>query len=409
MATAALQKIFAGVTDAQISALGQHQGVPLVQDVATGEYIYFDGATSLPNKVVPPGQAINFATYGDSRANWGTISSGFDSRVVAPAAPTGTVAGFTLGTGKAYLQFLNPSCFMVGMCGVSGDTVQNLITRESAAPSSTRRNIDDIVSVGANIVIVWMGINSITSLVAGAYSSAVADTIWGQIQDVLQRLVSKGLFVIDNGDGAWEHTDTTTYPPTRAQGIRDTVIDLNARRKAYAATTGGRIVYNDTWSLFSNPDGTWRDYRYCVDCAGSLTPPASTQLVHPSNPAGILLADSYNKIIRKYFGVPHPAYTRYFQGFGSTYNLLPNADLSVAPGGVGTGWSTSVTGNSPAKTDAVIVINGKRYQSTKGVFAGAGANILTVNAPMPIQSGGSVTVTAGQTYGIEFDVYIDDD
>ncbi len=360
--------------------------------------------------LILPGNVVRVAYYGDSRANSpGTNSNGFDVRAVTMTAPAATTSYWS-NTAKSLLNVVNPTVHVVANCGISGDTLDQMIARETAGASSTRKSIADLVSMNAAIAIVHMGINSITgAYTAGGYTSyqqSVTDSLWAKVKDLLQRMVNAGVFVLDCGDGAWEHTNTATYPAGMQQGIRQTIIALNALRSAYAAASGGRIVYYDEFALSANADGTWKSYAYCSDCLGSLTPPANTQLVHPSFTLGMLMAAGHNEIIKQYFGVPHPAYTRNYIGLNQG-NLISNANLVSSSAGLGTGWSTGAAGTGVVKTNEIVDFGGKLYQCCRATFtAGSSDNSVDVFAPTTNLVGGSALVDGGQ-YGLEFDWFID--
>lgn len=368
------------------------------------------GASYLPYPLVLPGDVVRVAFYGDSRANSpGTSAGGYDVRAVTMTNPASTTTYWS-NTSKSMVTAINPSVQIVANCGISGDTLDQMIARESAGSSATRKSIADMVSTNTSVAIAHMGINSITSAYNGggytSYQQSITDSLWAKVRDLLQRMVSAGIFVIDCGDGAWEHTNTTTYPVGMQQGIRQTIIALNALRKAYADASGGRIVYFDEFALSANADGTWKTYAYCSDVGGSLTPPANTQLVHPSFTLGMLMAAGHNAIIQKYFGVPHPAYTRNFIGLNQG-NLISNANLSSSSAGLGTGWSTSASGTGAVKTSEIVDFGGKLYQCCKATFTAASAdNYVEVLVPVSNLIGGSALVDGGQ-YGLEFDWMID--
>jgi len=363
--------------------------------------------------LVMPGDVVVVAYYGDSRANGAVpaTAGNWDLTSITLTNPAAAASALNQQA-KCLLTHLLPYVRITANCGISGDTLDQMITRESAVASATRKALDDVVASGAQVVIFRAGINSVTNLVTGsAFDQSVADSIWAKKKDLLQRAMARGLFILDEGDWAWEHTNTTTYPAARAQAIRDTVKYLNQKSSEFAATTLGQIVYADVWSLSANADGTWKSYTLCIDVNGSLTPPANTQLVHPSNILGMKIAALEAALVQQYFGVPHPAYTQYFRGIaGSRYNMIPNADLSAVASGVGTGWAAGGSGTGAAFAKAVVTRDGKRWQTNTATFSGAGANIVNIYAPMAQVVGGGATqpLVDGATYAVEFDWFVDD-
>ncbi len=400
-----------GAANIVLNAPQKAANTPYVAGATAGDALVMpSGASYLPYPFVLPGEVVRVAFYGDSRANSpGTAAGVYDVRAVTMTAPAATTSYWS-NTSKSLLSAINPSCQIVANCGISGDNLDQMIARESAGASSTRKAIADMVGMNASVAIVHMGINSITSAYLGggytSYQQSITDSLWLKVKDLLQRKVSAGLFVLDCGDGAWEHTNTATYPAGMQQGIRQTIIALNALRSAYADASGGRIVYFDEFSLSANADGTWKTYAYCSDVGGSLTPPANTQLVHPSFTLGTLMAAGQNALIKKYFGVPHPAYTRNYIGLNQG-NLISNANLSSSSAGLGTGWSTVASGTGASKTSEIVDFGGKLYQCCKATFSAPSAdNYVEVLLPVSNLIGGSALVDGGQ-YGLEFDWFID--
>lgn len=360
-----------------------------------------------PRGAVSSGVTALLAMYGDSRSNIGNngTANTFDLRTWTSAAPTGSVAGasFVFRSGGAIVQAY-PAAQIVANCGISGDTLALMATRESAGASATRKSLDDAWSTGARVLVFRAGINSITSLVTAGYVQATTDSIIAARRDLIYRAVNRGFLVLDEGEAGYDYVgDSGTFPQTRIDAIRQTIMAVNAAAASDAAASGGSIIYLNVWSLLCYSTGQWLP-GMCEDTANP------GQRLHPSPRAAQLVAQTlYKPLLSSLFGTLLPAYVVYGNGItAAPGNLLPNADLSASTSGLGTGWSHSGSGTGPTRTPSIRVSGGRRWQDLLCTFSGAGTNLAQLNAPMPIQSGGSITVAAGQVYGFEFDFMIDD-
>lgn len=359
----------------------------------------------LPTEIAP-GTMIPIALYGDSRAvacSNGTANQ-YDVRTWTTAAPSGAVAGGNLAWSRgAAICSVYPAAKLVAMCGVSGDTLAQMVTRETAGASATRRNLDDAWSVGAMVLIFRAGINSITSLVTGGYVQATTDTIIAARQDLIQRAVNRGFWVIDEGEAGYDYVnDGASFPQSRIDGIRQTIAAVNVAASAFAAASEGAVYYLNAAALTTDSSGQWLA-NMCDDTADP------GQRVHPSAWASYLIAQAEAKALAMRYGRCPPTYVRNGNGLFDTGNLIPNADLSTSSGGLGTGWTHTGGGSSPSRTPSILTRAGRRWQVVRSTFGAANSgNYAQINVPIPIQSGGSITVTAGQVYGFEFDFFVDD-
>lgn len=353
-----------------------------------------------------PGQTIDVAWYGDSRrAGFNSqTANAYDVRNWVNGVPSGSVAGGSNAYARgAALQFHYPAARTVASLGVSGDTLAQMITREGAGASATRKALDDGWSVGARVIFVTAGINSITSLVTGGYVQGTTDTIIAARRDLIQRMVNRGYLVIDCGEMGYDYVgDAGGYPQSRIDGIRQTIAAVNVDARAFAAASGGAVIFLDTFSLVAEANGQWKT-GMCEDTANP------GQRVHLSVLGAWTVAQAEAQLMASLFGAVPPNYCRYPTGLSDTGNLIPNADLSASTTGLGTGWNSSGGGTGFARTHAIITRQGKRWQTASATFGGANVgNFCQISAPLPIQNGGTVVVAASQRYGFEADVFVDD-
>lgn len=399
-------------TAAQLTALAAAGGLTpyaMYVEADTRDALLATSATTLERLLpleIAPGATIPIALYGDSRAVAGSngTANQYDLRTWTTAAPTGTVAGGSLAWSRgAAVCSLYPAAKMVAACGVSGDTLAQMVARETAGASATRRNLDDAWSVGARVLFFRAGINSITSLVTGGYVQATTDTIIAARQDLIQRAVNRGFWVIDEGEAGYDYVnDGASFPQSRIDGIRQTIAAVNTAAASFAAASEGAVYYLNVAALTTDAAGQWLA-NMCDDTADP------GQRVHPSAWASYLIAQAEARVLARRYGRCPPNYVRYGNGLSDTGNLIPIADLSTSSGGLGTGWAHTGGGSSPSRTPSILTRGGKRWQVVQSTFGAANSgNYAQINVPIPIQSGGSITVTAGQVYGFEFDFFIDD-
>jgi len=355
---------------------------------------------------LPPDVSIPYATYGDSRANSGHNgnASAFDLRSWVTAAPTGSTAGgiyyYRSGAG---LQTLYPAARLVANCGVSGDTLAGMITRESAGASATRKSLDDAWNTGARVLIFRAAVNSVTTLSTSTYDPSLTASLIASRQNLIRRAVARGFLVIDEGEAGFDYVgDSVTWPQARIDNVRRMLREINAAADAAAAASGGQIRRIDTFGLLCTPDGNWAP-GMCED----LTTPG--QRVHPSVGAAFIISQAEADLMASIFGRCLPSYRRYSSGLNGAGNLVPNADLTASSAGVGTGWSHDKAGTSAAVSMSIVESGGKLWQAGLFTFGGANAgNFGRLLLPIPIQSGGTITVAPGEVYGWECDYIIDD-
>ena len=391
-------------TATELSWLVDANGNPIGLRSAEGKEWDFDASGSAAGPV-QSNETIPICIYGDSRASCGFngTTNAFDLRVWTKAAPTGAVSGGNYQLRGAAVQNFYPPARIVADGSVSGETLAQMVTRETAGASATRKNLDDMWSTGGRVLIFRAGINTITSAVVAGYVQATTDAIIAAREDLIQRAVAKGFIVIDEGESGYDYVgDAGLFPQTRIDAIRQTCMAVNAAARTFAASSGGTVHYLDVFALVSDSTGQWLE-GMCEDVANP------GQRVHPSPRAAVLYGQAEADLLRSIFGAPVPGYVRYTQGLAESGNLIPNADLSASSGGLGTGWTVTGSGAGPVRTTNIITRDGKRWQTVLCTFTGSNAgNYGAIIAPLPINFGGTIPVVAGQVYGFEADFFLDD-
>lgn len=350
---------------------------------------------------IASGRIIPIATYGDSRADLGHENL-FDLRTIGNE-PLSGVTQYQMSATTSMVTLSYTPARLVGNGGISGDTLAQMIARETAAASATRKSLADLASTGAKVLFVRASINSITSLVTGAFVQATADAIIADREDLIRRAVALGFIVVDEGEWGYDFVgDPTGFPQSRIDGIRQTIAAVNTAAAAVAAASGGRVIHLPFIKLVADSAGQW-----LAGMSGDTANPG--QRVHLSNKSAVLLAQAEAGVLTSLYGAPVPGYTQFEAA--QYANAVPNADLSASAAGVGTGWAvTNLGGTGGGQTAAIITIDGKRWQEGRFTWTGAGANRARVSIPIPpiVGGGAAVPVIAGELWGFEADVIIDD-
>ncbi len=141
---------------------------------------------------------IPAATFGDSRANIIPLPTRFDVRTWAQ--PAGQV--FTTYFERGMVASYPPQIRWVGNGGIAGDTLVQMLARDAAATSVTRKSVSDIASTGARLVFFRAGINDVNALTTyagGPANDPAVAVIVGNRRKLIDRLTSAGMVVVDEG------------------------------------------------------------------------------------------------------------------------------------------------------------------------------------------------------------------
>ena len=338
-----------------------------------GNQLWSDGVVF--NNGVRNKDTITVCTFGDSTANATGSTDEFDLSTIATvfsgATTTQVMPLSTWGLSSDY-----PAARIVGNGGIGGQTVEQMLSRSDLAETSTRKAIEDILSLNPEVIIVRAGsINNLNEIDAGNYDAIIASTYSAHI-DILVKLSAGGAKVFDEGFFGYS-ADTSTDPALTRQGL----LELNDMYSTFADTLEN-VSYLSMLNVLHDATGNFlADYSY--------------DGVHLEITGGMVLADKESEAMRAIFG--HSKQYAY-----DGLNIFSNAlfqNVTVYPhGDVFTNGVLLSTGSDRSNA-RVEVIDGRRWQYCEFESTGAGTAGIGVDL-------WDVPFVANDKYGIEVDVEI---
>lgn len=330
---------------------------------------------------------VKVAIFGDSTANWGTpVSPDNQDTLVAtapfPASSTTTV-GYPVADKGALLYLYPPATFM-GQFGVSGETTTQMLARAAAGSSITRRAVIDMMNLGPDVVIFRGGsINDLLAL-SSASTQTDVDAVYTRHVKLLDQMASGVTKVIDEGFYGYSPGSGTAADIAFR---RAAIASLNARYKAYAAASNGRITFIDVVGTLSNSDGSYISDVY--ESSG----------VHLNLLGSYLLGQLEAAALSRMFGNPG---TVRFPGSNVITNALFTATSTAAGyGEVATGFTYGAS-SATRQNGKIETINGKVFSTIELVMTGADPYGSIV---MPFTPN-SMGIVADDVWGFEVDFLI---
>lgn len=330
---------------------------------------------------------LRVATFGDSTANIGATSSpdNLDMSVVtAPFPVSGATSVGFVSIEKCLLQMVYPQAYIVANCGVSGDATSLMLTRDSAAASTTRKATTDVIDSRPD-VIVYRGasINNLVNVTPANWQS-VADTTFAEHVQVLNRLLAAGVPVLDNG--VYGYGDGASATGANPDSVRLALQYLNGKISDYiTALASSRVVYINPVGVVQADDG-----RYITGM--------TTDGVHLNFMGQYLMSSKEAAALVAIFGEPK---SQRYPG----PNLIANSMFaSVGATGYGvlaTGVTQTLAGGTMT-AGSIQMVDGKPYQVFE--YTITGASNLAVNMPCPVTTAG---IVANDVYGFEYDYFVE--
>jgi len=327
-----------------------------------------------------PKEMVKVATFGDSTGKISvTPTSAFDITTFTTSLVSGTVTDHLSGT-KAMVDYFYPNVQYVGDGGISGNTLSQMLARDEAVASVSRKAIKDITGLTPDIIILRGGsINSVRTVTAGTYDATLA-SVYAEHVEVINRMLNDGIKVLDEGLFGCDDAGATDLAQTQRL-----IVEINSMYKALAEITKGLF--------FLSPVGL------LSDVTGSFLTNMSDDGVHLSQTGTITLAQKEATIFTALFGPPassgYPGVNLWNNAYLIDRTGLPNAILAV-------GLSTSAL-NQTRDLQYIEAYNGKLYQFCNYTVTGAGSNgTLKIDL-----TSASVDIVSGKTYGIEVDILLE--
>lgn len=324
---------------------------------------------------------LRVATFGDSTANAGDTLT--DYSVGAMDFPaSGQTLYMSPRLQKFALPVVYPNCQLVANGGISGETTTQMLARDTAAYSPTRRATQDVIATAPDVILLRAGsINNLSQVTTATLAATVA-TAYAEHAEIIRRLSASGALIIDEGIAGFSGT-SNPEPATMREGIRQ----LNALYKADALASGGRV-------LFLDPVGITCDQNYNM-----LSPRIAGDGVHVEFYGALAIAQAEAELIRAYFGESVPVR---FQGpnlLAGQEQMLTTASSSI--GLVATAFKVIASGCT-RQNAKVEIIDGKKWQTVELVKV-SDTNYVQITMPFALSAMG---IVANGVYGFEVDVIV---
>jgi hypothetical protein len=335
---------------------------------------YSDTRTSMPIAHIRD-TPINIAVFGDSTANIGNTSfpANQDLSTCNTAFPASGTSSSVISTIAWRLTEKYPMAKVVFNGGVASETLAQMLARDLAGASITRKAVTDIISTDVDLIIVRMGTNSLGGDEDADYAEYVA---------VLDRLLTVGVPIIVEGvQGRGKPGEVLSNQPF--------LLDMNRRVAAYVQSLANtKIVY-------FNPMGILCDENGCY------LPGMTMDGTHLGIKGQDTLATEEAKLLTAMFGIS--AKIRY-PGTNLATNQLLLSTTTETYGTLAVGFNPALSAYKTISEAKIETVNGVLMQTVKLAPTGAGAAALLFKLPIAVADLG--TVVSGDKYGIEFDYFI---
>lgn len=331
-------------------------------------------------------ETLRVALFGDSTAIPGPLSNPATqdgSFITSPFSATldqTTLIEFNFAARYGLSRFY-PMARVVASCGISGQTIDQMLARDGLAYSTTRKAATDALNLMPDVIILRAGINNLASTgtpATPATWSAVADATFEKAKTLIARLSSSGVPVLVNGCFGYGPGSSATAP--YPDSVRLAVLRYNTLLKDYCDSVDG-LYYIDPIGVTMSSDGLWMTGL-------------SSDGVHQNFNASQRISQVEANALDVIFGISNQ----------STYtgsNIVTNALMSSESAGLATGYTISKTGCTQSNT-RVSVIDGKVWQSAEFALTNA-SNLVFFTIPFPVVAAG---FSVGDTVGVSMDYYI---
>jgi hypothetical protein len=298
---------------------------------------------------------IPWASFGDSFSNMCSLP-GQDIR-------QGTAAlSFTVERMAPWLNgFSNGICRPVANCGISGETTTQMLARDSAGPSATRKAIADAAALGARFIHNHWAVNDCQSLAGGASDSSIQTVVTTAVNNsvaLLKRQIAFGIYPITYSLMGY-NLNTATSPEILTRRVA--INRYNETMSQIVRSAGGLLgSWVDAFSLVASADGNWLPG---MDDGLGLHPGSNAcRTVYPLGVAEML----------RLSGMSTPP----MLGYGLFTNLVTNGDFSASSSGIATNFAMSVGAGTGTFTHSIVDFAGQNWQQS--IFTPATFDAATV-------------------------------
>lgn len=334
---------------------------------------------------------IPIASYGDSIANISAYAN-FDLRSI-----TSAVGYQAERMGFALPAALGGLVYWTANCGISGETTTQMLARENASATATRKSIADAASTGARYIRNSIGLNDIQQLAGGAsggtitsvVNTAVANTVF-----LLKRQMALGMYPLTTSLLGYALT-TATAPEiaTRVTAIGQFNTDLGALIEAADGALGSWI---DVYADVTTGTGAWK--------AGYDDGDGAHPGVNGSYVVEGLVAAEFRRVSNI---LRRPMYVLPVAVLAgtSTNNMFLNSDFSSSSAGQATSTNIYQVSGTATITNSIVNWRGRNWQEilfTSLTLDGSGNCAVQIDVLIP-----NTYVVSGSKVKAELDVYID--
>lgn len=355
------------------------------------------GVDAMSRQVFNSAGLIPAATYGDSRARLATANNNYS--VLQPAVLGGGGIS-TTQLDRAGIAYAYPAIQWYGDGGVAGETLTDMITRETAASGATRKSLDDLASTGAKVLFFSAGINDIDDL--GLVPSVAADpnvvALINRRKDLLYRALNRFQVVVDLGLYGYDPVSVNANTPYMKQAL----MYVEQQFAAFAASMNGRIIWAPLSTVVGDGAGGFK--------AGYADNSESDTLgVHLTVRGSSVAHEWLASQLEQVFGRRNLGLIKYSGG----PNMLQNPDFvsttSQSYGTLADGVTLNATGVATRSNAGIVTIDGIRYQVCTFTTTSATSSTCQIKLTAPI-FGGSPTfpVLTNDVIGVEFNILCDD-
>jgi lysophospholipase L1-like esterase len=345
-------------------------------------------STLIPQNSEYPILSLRVATFGDSTADFGTVRTGSVTDQQVCDIPVGTTTtSVSRNTTKWQLNQFYPPARLVANGGIGGETTTQMIAREAAASSTTRKSILDVVNLSPDIVLLRAG--SINDLIAFTYPATEIQyqALLDRHMQIVDTFISNGIRVLDEGIAG--------YDATNFANIRPALIEMNSRIKSACQASRARLDF----VKFLDPVGL------TCSSTGAYITGCTNDGIHLSYYGQYRLANSEAAVLTDWFGEGRNVSFSGTNLMGST-SQFPTSSV-VAYGTVPTGFSWSAT-QCTRQNAAIAQRYGRRFAMCEAVASGATPSLQVV-LPFGIWAAGSpqIPIVATGQYSVEVTVFVE--
>lgn len=332
--------------------------------------------------------SLRVATFGDSTADFGSVRTGetTDQQVCdIPLGTSTTVVSRT--TTKWQLNRFYPAARLIANGGIGGNTTTQMIAREAAAVSTTRKSILDVVNLTPDVVICRCG--SINDIIAFSFP-ATEPQIQGLVDrhmQIIDTFVSNGVRVIDEGIAG--------YDSTNFADIRPVLVEVNNRIRIACTTSRSRLDF----VKFMNPIGV------TCDSTGAFLTGCTNDNIHLSYYGQYRVAQSEAAIVSDWFGKSRNVQFSGTNLMGSISQFPTSSNGGFGPIPTGFSWTPTQCTRQNATIEQKY---GQRWATCEVVASGATPSLQCV-LPFGIWAAASpqIPVVLNGQYSIEVDVFVE--